>query len=196
MKLKSKITSGATYSGRNAVSFATQGCFVEGTQIRLGDGRLVCVEDLLPGRPTVLRPDHSISPVLLGRAGPEEPDVFYFTTDHGNRLGVTQYHPMVVWYAGNPHVMPAMDLEAGDQILVYTPDDDHLLEEVVNIEQRPYSGTVYNFEIEGSDVAASHFVVANGIVTGDLYLQQRVTRRAYFKTDTCQGSRRLIGVAV
>lgn len=175
MKAKSNVTSGMSWGGR---SRDMQGCFVEGTQICLADERYVAVETLLPGEPNVMRPDGTPSPLLGGRAGLEEHQVIFFLTDHGHDLGVTQSHPMVVRREGQLSVVAALDVVVEDELLAFNPVDRRFFATVVEVERRDYGGLVYNIEIGGSGDPNSHFIVANGIVTGDLYLQQRLAEKA------------------
>lgn len=176
MKAKSNVKSGMSWNGR---SRDMQGCFVEGTQICLADERYVPVETLLPGEPNIMRPDGTSSPLLGGRAGLEEHPVIFFLTDHGHDLGVTQSHPMVVCRDGKVSVVAAQDVVVDDELLAFNPVDRGFFATVVEVERRHYGGLVYNFEIGGSIAPKSHFIVANGIVTGDLFLQQQLAHQSH-----------------
>ena len=154
-----------------AQAFATQGCFIAGTRLRLADQSEIAVEHV-KGDEVFARPDRTAARSLGGRAGPEVPPVLFLSTASGHHLGVTRTHPMVVQRAHTLEVLAAADLRVGDLLLVHTPAG-LTPTPVTSLDWRVYHGRGYNLRIAGH-VPHEHFVVANGIVTGDLHLQGEV----------------------
>lgn len=187
MKTRTNVRSGAFYTGRGtggnkrsgirtvrvAKAWDTTGCFVEGTRIRLSDGTDLAVERFT-GTEQVSRSNGTFSPVAHGRSGPEVPPVLTLTTESGHRLGVTRTHPMVVQRPGMLEILAASQLRVGDLLLV-TEGAGLVPSRVTSLEWNACRGRVYNFALEGVN-PHDHFLVANGIVTGDLVLQGEVER--------------------
>lgn len=147
------------------------GCFVEDTRITMKDGKEKEIKDIRPG-------DEVWNP-LVGRAFPVKnvikgPERFSLYEIHagGNSLTVTSEHPFMTKLG----IMGAKDLRAGDLIqhptkgwqaidrLVVQPSDAHTI--------------VWNLELDvPTQNEDHHMLLANGVLTGDHYLQKRVRSR-------------------
>ncbi|OGR01173.1 MAG: hypothetical protein A2284_08175 [Deltaproteobacteria bacterium RIFOXYA12_FULL_61_11] len=143
------------------------GCFVEGTPIRLADGSELPVERLRQGQ---LLLDHTGEAHLIVNivAGPERLPVLWLTPAGGPRLGVTSTHPMLT----ERGLLQAKELHRGDRLLL--ADGSFASLEV--IEAMPYRGLVWNVELARNDPSERRWLLASGIVTGDLALQAELER--------------------
>lgn len=101
--------------------------------------------------------------------GPELKQLLYFSTAAGHHIGVTVEHPMVTGRG----LLKAADVHIGDTLARYNAAP----ERVVDIAKRYTSDFVYNFSLSGAGSQDKHLVVANGFVTGDLYLQQQLKQQ-------------------
>ena len=135
------------------------------------------IQDLLPEAPAVCRGDRAPADIVIGTAGPEEPPVYFIKTACGVELGVTEFHPMIVVRLGRMQIVAARDVLVNDQMPALPKDGGTpSLTGVDAIECRHYPGIVYNIEIDGTRAPQTHLIVANGVVTGDLYLQHIIER--------------------
>ncbi len=144
----------------------TNGCFVAGTRIELPGGETVPVEKLAEGM-EVSRPDGSSGRIFRVVAGPELEPIVDLRTEDGQRLRVTQKHPMVT----ERGFRKAKDLKAGDRL--FTREGKPVA--IRSLHLRRYQGQVYNFELQGV-MNEAHQVLANGLVSGDLHLQELLSR--------------------
>ena len=95
--------------------------------------------------------------------GPEKPALHVFYLENGKKLALTQNHAILL---PTGVVVTAKDLKEGDSLL--SKDG-----ETVKIEKKTREFTskdVYNFAIKGES-ELNHFVVAEGIVVGDILWQ-------------------------
>ena len=99
-------------------------------------------------------------------AGPEEHPVIRIATAAGHELTVTRFHPMMTT-AG---IKPAVDLTRQDRLVTSSWKPVR----IKSLKKIAYSGLVYNFELPG-EAELEHLVVAEGLITGDLYLQRRLS---------------------
>jgi hypothetical protein len=149
----------------------TGGCFAEDTQIQLEDGRSVSVSALRDGDRIwnpVLGKGQAIHKVIAG----QESLPLYRVIQNDSVLRVTEAHPFLTPLG----IIAAKDLQAGDLI----PDTDGRWMPVQSVtrETEGYGRKVWNFEIvSDSPTEDSHMLLANGIITGDLYLQKRSISR-------------------
>lgn len=98
--------------------------------------------------------------------GPENP-LLYHLTIAGKKLKVTVDHPFLTLDG----LKPAHKLSVGDIILDAGQES---LVEAIEREDRELGAKapdVWNFELEGSSAPEEHYVLANGVMTGDLFLQ-------------------------
>jgi intein/homing endonuclease len=123
--------------------------------------------------------EYSVSPWLTRSAftvGPEEKPVFKFTTDNGESITVTEKHPMVLNVDGEYELRLAREVREGDLFLA----KDGTNRVVVSIESYMLpkdNNLVYNVNTKGERVL-DHVITANGILVGDLYLQNFLNERA------------------
>lgn len=145
------------------------GCFAVGTRIRLEDGSEKPI-DQLNGSESVWNPVTQKGQAIRHMTrGPEKLPLFRIQS-HGREVLVTGTHP----FATRRGVVPAFQLEAGEEIQSVTGE----WEKVDSIQMQAPSDNppvVWNLELEGpDDDPKSHFVEANGLVTGDLLLQNQL----------------------
>ena len=67
---------------------------------------------------------------------------------------------------------PASALKKGDRLPVAAGG----FTEITKLTPQKYEGLVYNFALPG-DATKDHLVVANGLVTGDLFLQEQLAKK-------------------
>lgn len=93
------------------------------------------------------------------------------TTAGGTDITLTEDHPVAVRGAqGSPEARPACEIQAGAWICLWDASrQDVRTEQVDRVERVDYQDMVYNFELRESD-----FLVANGVLVGDLDMQRRV----------------------
>jgi len=145
----------------------THGCFVAGTRVQVGVGQLVPVE-LLGRGASVLSYGGVRARVRRAVRGPELLPVVAIATADGARLMVTREHPMLTVVG----LKPARALSIADQLLSASGAPTA----VSSLSSRSYDGLVYNFELPGT-AEADHLVVAEGLVSGDLYLQEQLAKQ-------------------
>lgn len=144
----------------------TDGCFVKGTQIALGKDSAVAIEKLNAGQ-SVMLADGRYAKITRIVAGPEHKPVVGFETSSGAKLTVTAEHPLMT----KTGMKLAKDISIGDELR--TADGKHVT--IKAIGTRMYKDKVYNFELAGTGAEADHSVIANGLVSGELYLQNIMT---------------------
>lgn len=146
------------------------GCFDSSTRIRLGNNRDEKAISELTSEDRVWNP-------VLKRAfrirkmvrGGEKIPMIRIDTD-GRSVNVTRNHPMLTPRG----VLAAFELSDRDQVMI----DGDAWSGVVRVSEIPFEGEepiVWNLELESSsDDDDSHFVLANGMVTGDLFIQKKI----------------------
>jgi hypothetical protein len=144
----------------------TNGCFVAGTRIILKDGGTRLVQQVFSGT-KIHTAQGALVTVKDSVAGPEKHPVVRIETDAGHQISVTRSHPMLT-PAG---LRLAGELELGDK-LVAADRSEVAITKLTPIE---YNGLVYNFVLPGTGQQA-HLVNAEGLLTGDLYLQQKLSK--------------------
>jgi hypothetical protein len=95
--------------------------------------------------------------------GPEEPDLFVFKLDNGSTLRVTQHHPMVL-HSGK--IVEAAQVRERNSFI----SSDGRRVEITSITREKTNKDVFNFQTVG-DTTLSHVIVAEGVLVGDLKLQ-------------------------
>ena len=146
----------------------TLGCFAEDTAITVGGGATRSVAELKVGDQVLNPVSGRLVAIERITIGPEALPMIVIHSD-GRQLKVTTEHPMLT----NRGVIMAELVEPGDRI-VYA---DGSLHKVTSVESIAGSAgaIVRNFIVNSaSDNQEDHMVVADGIVTGDLYLQTRL----------------------
>ena len=143
------------------------GCFTANTMIQLADGRQKPI-DQLARNDIIFNPvTRSGFPLKKMVQGPEAKPL-YLVTVGGDRVEVTDEHP----FATQRGLINAAALKVGDA-LIAGPDGYRV---VTAISKQSYQTqpVVWNVELEAGPDARNHYVLANGIVTGDLYLQTQL----------------------
>jgi hypothetical protein len=159
-----------TVLNENFVCRNHDGCFDESTHIRMADGTDKRITDLKKGdqvfNPATGRPA-TISKLV---AGPEFKPLLHVSVD-GRLVKVTQTHPFMTrkgW-------VQARHLKKGDE--VRTARNGYL--PVSQMEWGETGRLVVNLALEGSaDQPELHYVLADGVVTGDLVIQNLLEARA------------------
>lgn len=146
------------------------GCFAEDTHILMGDGSLKRAGAIRPGdevySPIVDRPI-KVRQVI---AGPESAALLAISL--GDRsVRVTQEHPFMTRLGP----VPAHQLKPGDEII----DLGGQYQAITAIQSISHDKpvNVWNFVLDGSYHEMSHLLVGDGIVSGDLVLQQNPVNR-------------------
>jgi hypothetical protein len=146
------------------------GCFVTGTRLAMADGSTKAIEDVKAGDLVENPLNGQAVPVRYMRAGPEVGKLYVITTESGS-VTVTAGHAMVTASG----IRRADQLTKGELITTRAG-----VEPVLSLIMRESHGeTVYNLAVgaTASDDARAHAVLANGVVTGDLTLQERLENR-------------------
>lgn len=145
------------------------GCFATGTRIRLEDGSEKAI-DQLQGTERVWNPVTKAGQAIRHMTrGPEKLPLFRIESQGRNVL-VTGTHPFVT----RKGIVPAFQLEEGNEIQSVAGAWERV--DAIRMEEPTDDPPiVWNLELEGpNDDADSHFVEANGLVTGDLLLQTQL----------------------
>jgi hypothetical protein len=145
----------------------TNGCFAKGTKIGVTKELGVPVENLRAGMPVYLA-DGRFAKIKRVVAGPEAKAMITFETAAG-KITVTSEHPLVT----NKGVRLAQDIAIGEELKTAGGK----FAAIKSIGTKMYKDLVYNFELDGA-VEADHLVVAEGLVSGDLYLQNKLSKEA------------------
>jgi hypothetical protein len=144
------------------------GCFAYGSQILLGDGRLVAGE-------TVKKGDYVWNPVIKMPVrveettnGPESPALIKIETASGHVVRVTRNHPLLTTLG----LKAAKDIKIGDHLRKIEGGGT----KVTSIGSDKERGSfVWNVRLESSDRGDEfHYVLVDGIITGDLTLQEKL----------------------
>ncbi len=151
------------------------GCFDADTLIRVADQKSRKIKDLLVG-------DQVWNP-LLNRTLPikhivrgYEHKPMYKVSSDGQTVEVTSEHPFLTKLG----LMGASQLQVGDTIL-NSQQAWSTVESVVQIAPGPQK-EVWNIELDTPENdERNHMLLANDILTGDYYLQQRVSQRAHLE---------------
>ncbi|MES2744637.1 MAG: Hint domain-containing protein [Bdellovibrionota bacterium] len=145
------------------------GCFEEKTSIQMADGSSKLAAEIRAGdlvfNPKTGRP-HMIRKVI---AGPERWPLLEVKAG-GKSVTVTGEHPFLTKLG----LKPAYKLTSADILI---EGDAETQVEAVIAEERALDAKapeVWNFELVGSSDPDDHYVLANGVMTGDLYLQQKL----------------------
>jgi hypothetical protein len=91
-------------------------------------------------------------------------------TDSGKKLQVTLEHPLVL---ENGTYIPAQDLKIGAKLL----NEFGEKETIVSLEEKEIEGKVYNLRTDGVS-ETDRVIVAQGLLNGDLTVQQRKAKKA------------------
>jgi hypothetical protein len=145
----------------------TNGCFIAGTVIELPGGKKQLVEKIFKGT-EVLTADKHIATATRSVAGPEIEPVIEIKSAAGHTLTVTKKHP-VLTKAG---MKLAQDIQLADSVI----GRDMKPIKIISIKKKVYKGIVYNFALPGK-APKGHMVIADGLVVGDLYVQEKMSAK-------------------
>jgi hypothetical protein len=167
-------------AGFRIFDFCPEGCFAADTQILSSfrsDGRANYLRAamLSPSDQLVsLADDASFSDVVLTEqaikrivSGPEDGELFVFTLANGRTLKVTTHHPMVL---DSGKLVEASKVEPGASFVGV----DGRSVAIVQISRAKPEADVFNFET-GGDTQLNHILVAEGVLTGDLKIQNELS---------------------
>ncbi|MGR6874982.1 Hint domain-containing protein [Pseudomonas sp. HK3] len=152
-----------------------QGCFAEGADILMADGSLKKVEDFTADKTELVRgAEGSVLTVLGTSKGIESKPMVRIKTDGGHELLVTETHAIVLIDGAKV----AMDVVVGDKINVQKGTAN-----VSHVSREDYDGKVYHLILSErkASLAASGTLYANGILTGDLRMQEALIAAEYEK---------------
>jgi hypothetical protein len=162
--------------GLQIYDFCPAGCFAADTQIARSvalDGSIDYVKaaSVAPRSSMVSMADEaSISDVSLMTqsvkrtvAGPEDAQLFVFALANGHTLRVTQHHPMVL---DNGKIVQASDVVAAMSFVGL----DGQSVAIKSITREQPTADVFNFDT-GSDSQLGHIIVAEGVLVGDVKIQ-------------------------
>jgi len=120
-----------------------------------------------------LADDSSLSDVILAPQsvkrvvlGPEDIDLFVFVLANGHTLRVTQHHPMVL---DNGKIIEARQVSPR---MSFVGLDGQSVAVTAIRRERP-TADVFNFDT-GGDTQLSHIIVAEGVLVGDLKIQNEL----------------------
>jgi hypothetical protein len=142
------------------------GCFVKGTEIKTGKTTSLDVE-LLRAGDEVLLANGQYTRVTDVVKGPEEKPVLEFTLSNKKKVTVTETHPMLTQRG----LLQAKDVSAGDQF-----KSQNQWISVESVKTKKYKDDVYNIVLFG-DSFDQHLLISNDIVTGDLFLQRKLSEQ-------------------
>ena len=152
------------------------GCFGKDTKITMADSTVLKASEIKVGM-HVYNPvtDRNVKVVRVIEGVERQALVEIETDSSFEPLLLTKNHPILT----KSGVIPARDLTDYHQLLVVDGDTNELITvAVVKIKEIfSYKPWVWNFELEGSD-ADDHFLLANGLVSGDLWLQESLETKA------------------
>jgi hypothetical protein len=144
----------------------TNGCFVKGTRIFLGSGSILRVEDVFIGT-LVSTASGQTRRAERAVAGAERHETITIRTEGDRRIEVTQTHPMMT----PSGLRMAKALKLGDLLVAA----DGSAVKITSLRRRRLADDdlVYNFALPGT-ADKDHLVNAEGLITGDLHLQQKL----------------------
>ncbi|HEX3481879.1 MAG TPA: Hint domain-containing protein [Kofleriaceae bacterium] len=166
-------------SGLRILDFCPAGCFAAQTQILTSvprDGKagytpaseITSQDTLMSMADEASLSEVTMAPSTIKRLvhGPEEPPLYVFGLANGSTLRVTQHHPMVLH---NGKIIEAN--QVGRHMSFIGVDGKRVA--ITSITREPATGEVFNFQTAG-DTQLSHVIVAEGVLVGDLKLQNEL----------------------
>jgi hypothetical protein len=166
--------------GFKIFDFCPKGCFAADTQIASsfaagGLASYVSASSVAPNSTVLgMTADASLGNPLLAPLsvkrivlGPEDAELFVFKLANGHTLRVTQHHPMVL---DSGEIVQAS--QVGPKASFVGLDGKSVA--VTSITREKPTADVFNFETAG-DTQLSHVVVAEGVLVGDLKIQNELS---------------------
>jgi|GEM_PF-1991752 len=147
------------------------GCFSMSTKIKMADGSEKAIGLLSKGE-KVFNPLTGKSQEIVNLIEGPEADKAMYEVGYGNaKVTVTENHPFMT----NKGLRAAKNLKNGD--LVVDADGKFVALNVVNKLAVNPAQVVRNITLAGDNTEKAHMVLADGIVTGDLYLQKKLEKK-------------------
>lgn len=151
----------------------TCGCFAVGTKIRLEDGSEKPIEQLEAADRVWNPVTQKGQKIRHMTRGPEKLPLFRIQSQ-GQEVLVTGTHP----FATREGSRPAFQLAVGDEIKSVTGEWAQI-DSIQMEEPTDNPPVVWNLELEGANGDPnSHYVEANGLVTGDLLIQTQLQSKS------------------
>lgn len=144
------------------------GCFHSRTKIKLADGRdmpiaFLQVDDKVWN--PITKKAVAIKRII---AGPEKPG-FYEVSSNGRQVRVTEKHPFET-----KEGLRTADQLTSESYILGEDGRFHRIDSVKQLDSQP-GAYAWNLELEGSiSDHRQHMVLADGVVTGDLFLQEKI----------------------
>jgi len=155
-----------SYAHKGATPRVKTGCFSEDTQILTPSG-YVLISKLLHGDFVIDPSTGSAVEITELVVGPEQEALYQITTARGASLRVTVYHPMPL---ASGEIVTASKVHVGD-VLKLGPDGTP--DQIVRVERNGGNGeSVWNLAVARTTAGNAGYVVADGIITGDLIHQR------------------------
>ena len=142
------------------------GCFDENTMITMVDKSLKKISEIQTGDVVYNPVTNKGVPVMYVSKGPEDKAMLRIHSG-GKKVLVTSKHP----FPTERGILPAFRLIKGDVLIgdgSATPIEKI---EVVESKDKP---VVYNLMLAGKSELKDHMLIGNGMVTGDLWIQNRL----------------------
>ncbi len=161
------------------------GCFTGDTKILLAGGIEKPISEL-SRKDKVWNPIRkramSIKRMVVG---PEKNPLVYITSSIGT-VKVTKYHPFPTLEG----IKAAYRIRQGEIVYLYEGDRKREAQvSEVRFVQPETTPDVWNLELQGSDEAEDHFLVADGVVTGDLLIQSKLQKEEQQKNLSLDNSK-------
>ncbi len=149
------------------------GCFADETMITLGDGRTQKRITELTERDQVWNPmTRRAQSIARMTRGPENVPMFDVQIE-GKTVRVTGTHP----FPTSQGPKPAFELQEGDRVRT-EQGTIGVIQKIAVVPKGDKAPVVWNLELKAGDDLRDHYVLANGVVTGDLYIQSRLQKNA------------------
>ena len=159
------------------------GCFAPGTKIAMADGNTLAVEDLKAGDQIFNPVTKQAQEVRDTRMGYESEPLI--AIGYGSKIvKVTQNHPFVMAHG---RTVQARSLRVGDAILGQD-GKFHGIEHRQELSQEPFQW-VYNLTLKADSGAIDdHVLLADGMVTGDHFLQTQLEGQIFAESGSAVDS--------
>lgn len=157
-----------TYCREKLISRIALGCFAADTRIQKADGSLVKASEVTPGMALFNPLTGKSSKVARVSIGPEDLPMIRISTE-ATSLTVTTEHPVFT----KKGIKAAELLEVGEEIKLVSGKWQKILK--LESDARELGQFVYNFALESdSESMRDHALAADGMVVGDLFLQEKL----------------------
>lgn len=149
------------------------GCFADETMITLADGKTQKRITELTERDQVWNPmTRRAQKIARMTRGPENVPMFDIQIE-GKTVRVTGTHP----FPTSQGPKPAFELQEGDRVRT-EQGAMGVIQKIAIAPAGDKAPVVWNLELDAGEDLRDHYVLANGVVTGDLYIQTRLQKNA------------------